>query len=48
MAKLAEPAVIAGPRAAIFEISKFLIKKFHLLAKNHPGAAWLPDLTGRC
>ena len=46
MAKLAETAVIAGPRAAIFEISKFLFKKLHLLPKNHPRVAWLPDLTG--
>ena len=45
MAKLAKTAVIAGPRAAIFEISKFLSKKLRLLPKNHPRAAWLPDLT---
>jgi len=41
MAKLAETAVIAGPRAAIFEILKNLIKKLRLLPKNHPRAAWL-------
>ena len=46
MAKLAKTAVIAGPRAAIFEISKFLFKKLRLLPKNHPRVAWLPDLTG--
>ena len=46
MAKLAKTAVIAGPRAGIFEISKFLFKKLRLLPKNHPRAAWLPDLTG--
>ena len=45
MAKLAEMAVIAGPRAAIFEISKKKSKKLRLLPKNHPRAAWLPDLT---
>ena len=45
MAKLAKTAVIAGPRAAIFESSKFLSKKFHLLPKNHPRVAWLTDLT---
>ena len=45
MAKLAKTAVIAGPRAGIFEISKFLSKKLRLLPKNHPRAAWLPDLT---
>ena len=45
MAKLAKTAVIAGPRAAIFENSKFLSKKLRLLSKNHPRAAWLPDLT---
>ena len=48
MAKLAKTAVIAGPRAGIFEISKFLFKKLCLLPKNHPRAAWLPDLTDRC
>ncbi len=47
MAKLAKTAVIAGPRAAIFEISKFLFKKLRLLPNNHPRVAWLPDLTGR-
>ena len=47
MAKLAETAVIAGPWAAIFEISKKLFKKLHLIPKNHPRVAWLPDLTGR-
>ena len=41
MAKLAETAVIAGPRAAILEISKILLKKLRLLPKNHPRAAWL-------
>ena len=41
MAKLAETAVIADPRAAIFEISEFLFKKLYLLPKNHPRAAWL-------
>ena len=39
MAKLAKTAVIAGPRAAIFEISKFLSKKLRLLPKNHPRVA---------
>ena len=45
MAKLAKTAVIAGPRAGIFEISKFLSKKLRLLPKNHPRVAWLPDLA---
>ena len=40
MAKLAETAVIAGPRAGIFEISTFLFKKLYLLPKNHPRADW--------
>ena len=41
MAKMAATAVIAGPRAAIFEISTILFKKLRLLPKNHPRAAWL-------
>ena len=46
MAKLAETAVIAGPRAAIFEISKILFKKLRLLPKNHPRVAWLGRSSG--
>ena len=41
MAKLAEMAVAAGPRAAIFEISIFLLKKLLYLSTIPPGAAWL-------
>ena len=39
MAKLAQMAVAAGPRAAIFEISTFLLKKLLGLSTTHTGAA---------
>ena len=37
MAKLAKTAVIAGPRAGIFEISKFCSKNFVYSPKTTPG-----------
>ena len=47
MAKLAKTAVIAGPRAAIFEISKVLFKKLRLLPKNHPRVAGYGHLLSK-